>query len=66
MSILKPTKVLSVESIDDDYEKFVLRINDLNVEMLVSRKGQPKFFYFLMDSLRDDKTFNLNEVDISK
>ena len=62
----KPTKVLSVESIDDDYEKFVLRINDLNVDMLVSRGEQPKFFCFLMDALRDNKTFDLMEVDISK
>jgi len=62
----QPSKVLSVESIDDDYEKFVLRINDLNVDMLVSRSEQPKFFCFLMDTLRDSKTFDLGEVDISQ
>jgi len=62
----KPTKVLSVESIDEDYEKFILRINDLNVDMLVSRSEQPKFFCFLMDCLRDNKTFDLMEVDISQ
>jgi len=61
----KPTKITSVETVDKEYEKFQLKINDVYVDMIVSRKEQPKFFIFLMDSFRDEITFDLMEVDIS-
>jgi len=61
----KPTKVISVQTVDKEYEKFQLKINDVYVDMIVSRKEQPKFFIFLMNSFRDEITFDLMEVDIS-
>jgi len=62
----KPSKVISVESLDEDYEKFQLKINDVYVDMIVSRKEQPNLFTFLMDCFRDNVIFDLMEVDISQ
>lgn len=59
-------KVISVESLDEDYEKFQLKLNKIYIDMLVSRKEQPKFFIFLMDCLRDDITFDIGGIDISQ
>jgi hypothetical protein len=66
MKMKKPSKVISVESLDEDYEKFQLKINDVYVDMIVSRKEQPNLFTFLMDCFRDNVIFDLMEVDISQ
>ena len=60
------SKVVRIEKIDEDYEKFILNINEFNIEMFVSKKEQPKFFNYLVDAFNNDTTFDLRRVDISQ
>jgi len=62
----KPTKIISVESLDKEYEKFKLKIDDVYVDMIISRKEQPKLFIFLLNNFKDNITFDLMKVDISQ
>lgn len=63
--MIKSTRVVGVETVCKEYDKFQLKINGVDVEIIVSRKKQPKFFRFMMDSFRDEVTFDFMEVDMS-
>ena len=62
----KLSKVIMIEMIDEDYQKFILNINEFNVEMIVSKKKQPNFYNYLVDAFNNDTEFDLMGVDISQ
>jgi len=62
--MINKIKVCGVEMINVEFEKFSLLIDDKRVNINISRKTQPNLFNFLMDCLRDDKTINLQDIDI--
>ena len=62
--MINKIKVCGVEKINAEFENFNLLIDDKRIDINVSRKTQPNLFNFLMNCLRDNKTINLQEIDI--
>jgi hypothetical protein len=56
------TKVIGVESLDEDKECFQLNVKGLPCELTLSRKRQPKTFEMLMDAMRDNRKLNNSEL----